>query len=79
MQNSECRMQNEDIFFRTIRAAFGQRRKTLPNALANSGAFGKDKQQITQILNSVGIDEKRRGETLSLEEFARISDAIFEK
>lgn len=65
-------------YFTVVKAAFAQRRKTLPNALANSGAFGKDKQQITQILNSVGIDEKRRGETLTLQDFANISDKIFD-
>ena len=65
-------------YFTVVKAAFGQRRKTLPNALANSGAFPKDKQQIIEVLNSVGIDEKRRGETLTLQDFANIADKIFE-
>lgn len=65
-------------YFTVVKAAFGQRRKTLPNALANSGAFSKDKQQIIDVLASVGIDEKRRGETLTLQDFANIADRIFE-
>lgn len=65
-------------YFAVVKAAFGQRRKTLPNALANSGAFSKDKQQIIDVLASVGIDERRRGETLTLQEFADIADKIFD-
>lgn len=68
---------DEKGFFKIVKAAFGQRRKTLLNALSNSPAVPKSKQEISDILQNVGIDEKRRGETLSLEEFARISDAIF--
>lgn len=69
--------QNEKGFFKVVKAAFGQRRKTLLNALANNPAIPKSKQEISDILSNLGIDEKRRGETLSLEEFALISDAIF--
>lgn len=65
-------------YFTVVKAAFGQRRKTLPNALANSGAFSKDKQEIINVLASVGIDEKRRGETLTLQDFANIADRIFD-
>lgn len=65
-------------YFTVVRAAFGQRRKTLPNALANSGAFAKTKQEIADLLMQLGIDEKRRGETLTLEDFARIADKIYE-
>ena len=71
-------VKNEKGFFKIVKAAFGQRRKTLLNALSNSPAIPKSKQEISAVLSDVGIDEKRRGETLSLEEFARISDAVFE-
>ena len=63
-------------FFGVVKASFAQRRKTLPNALYNSGMFGKTKDEIICVLNSLGIDEKRRGETLSVSDFARISDAL---
>lgn len=70
-------VKNKKHYFAVVKAAFGQRRKTLPNALANSGAFDKDKSEIVEILNQCGIDERRRGETLSLQEFADIADRIF--
>ena len=63
-------------YFSVVKAAFGQRRKTLLNALANSGAAGTDKQAVEQLLQGVGIDPKRRGETLTLQEFADIAIAI---
>ena len=68
---------DEKGYFKIVKAAFGQRRKTLLNALSNSPAIPKTKQEISQLLESAGIDEKRRGETLTLEEFAKISDLIF--
>ena len=61
-------------YFAVVKAAFGQRRKTLLNALANSGVAGT-KERVTEILESVGIEPNRRGETLTLEEFARIANA----
>ncbi|MEG1867788.1 MAG: 16S rRNA (adenine(1518)-N(6)/adenine(1519)-N(6))-dimethyltransferase RsmA [Clostridiales bacterium] len=62
--------------FRTlVKAGFGQRRKTLYNALANSG-MEKSKEEITQLLANCNIDGKRRGETLSFEEYAMLSNNI---
>ncbi len=58
---------DEDFFFKVVRTAFAQRRKTLLNSLAS---FGREK-----ILAS-GIDSSRRAETLSLEEFAKLSTAL---
>ena len=65
---------NEDIFFKTVRASFGQRRKTLLNSLGGLGFLSKD--QIKIALQEANIDEKRRGETLSIEEFASLSNAV---
>ena len=59
---------NEDIFFKTVKASFGQRRKTLLNSLGGLGFLSKD--QIREALQAANIDEKRRGETLSIDEFA---------
>ncbi len=67
---------DKEVFFKVIKAAFLQRRKTLLNALKNSGMFKMSKDEILQILNQVGIDEKRRGETLSIFEYAKIADKI---
>ena len=63
---------SEKQFFRLVRAAFGQRRKTLANAL-QGGGFSRE--QIVNMLEQTGIDGKRRGETLSLDEFAALSRA----
>ena len=77
-------VQNEERMFYLIRAAFGQRRKTLLNSLLRAPAsFGLDigmegRAKATEILERAGIDGIRRGETLSLEEFARLSDAFSE-
>ncbi|MBR0062292.1 MAG: 16S rRNA (adenine(1518)-N(6)/adenine(1519)-N(6))-dimethyltransferase, partial [Selenomonadaceae bacterium] len=58
---------DEDFFFKVVRTAFAQRRKTLLNSLA---CFGREK------LLASGIDVKRRAETLSLEEFAALATAL---
>lgn len=71
---------NEKEFFKLTKAAFVMRRKTLWNNLQNS--YGKDeatKNWLLQSLEKSQIDPKRRGETLSLEEFARLSNAMQEK
>ena len=65
---------NEDVFFKTVKASFGQRRKTLLNSLGGLGFLSKD--QIKEALKEANIDEKRRGETLSIEEFASLSNAV---
>jgi 16S rRNA (adenine1518-N6/adenine1519-N6)-dimethyltransferase len=57
-----------------VRAAFGQRRKMLSNALM--GALGAASRQVSEILRGEGIDPKRRGETLSIEEFSRLARAF---
>ncbi|AMA74531.1 MULTISPECIES: 16S rRNA (adenine(1518)-N(6)/adenine(1519)-N(6))-dimethyltransferase RsmA [Aneurinibacillus] len=67
---------SEAIFYRVVKASFAQRRKTLSNNLMNN-LFGKDKKEkMLQVLKEAGIDPARRGETLSIEEFARLSNII---
>ena len=63
---------DEKMFFRCIKAGFGQRRKTLSNSLMGIGDVTKD--EVKECLSSVGIDEKRRAETLSLDEFANLAN-----
>ena len=75
-------VKDENRMLRVIRSAFIQRRKTLVNALIRAPeSFGlgftmEDRARVEALLAEVGIDGGRRGETLSLQEFARISDAI---
>jgi len=64
---------DEKLFFKLIKAAFSQRRKTLVNALSSSGAFGS-KEDVTRAVESVGLSPTVRGEALSVEEFCRLSD-----
>lgn len=65
-------VRDEKIFFRVVRAAFAQRRKTLSNALKTTGL---EPDAIRAMLTAAGIDGRRRGETLSLDEFAALANA----
>lgn len=68
---------DEDHFFRVVQASFAQRRKTLANNL--TAFVGKERREaLTEMLLKNDIDPIRRGETLSLEEFARISRSMLE-
>ena len=67
---------NEEMFFRVIKASFMQRRKTLVNGLMNSGII-KDREKIKEIFNNIGIDIKIRGEKLTIEQFAELSNLIY--
>ena len=61
------------MFFQCVKAGFGQRRKTLSNSLK---ATGFSAERIADALAAAGVDPKRRAETLSLEDFANISNAL---
>ncbi|MGP1367058.1 MAG: 16S rRNA (adenine(1518)-N(6)/adenine(1519)-N(6))-dimethyltransferase RsmA [Schwartzia sp. (in: firmicutes)] len=67
---------DEKQFFRVVRAAFAQRRKTIGNALK---LLGLSRDTLQGALARVGIDAMRRGETLSLAEFAALASALAEK
>ncbi|MFP5116227.1 16S rRNA (adenine(1518)-N(6)/adenine(1519)-N(6))-dimethyltransferase RsmA [Bacillaceae bacterium C204] len=69
---------DEAFFFQVTRASFAQRRKTLLNNLTSQLPDGKQKkEEILQALSASGIDPARRGETLSLEEFGRLSEELY--
>ena len=71
------KVDDEDLYFKVVKAAFGQRRKTLINSISSMGNLAKD--QVKEALEEAGIDPKRRGETLSLDEFAILSNVIGNK
>lgn len=77
LDEPRVKVKDEKIFFKTIKAAFSQRRKTLLNCL--SSAFPIAKDDISKLLTEAGIDPKRRGETLSIEEFAIVSDMLLSR
>jgi 16S rRNA (adenine1518-N6/adenine1519-N6)-dimethyltransferase len=66
---------DEEFFFKVIRESFNMRRKTLSNSLKN---LKIDKEKLQKAFEDSGIDPKRRGETLSIEEFAKLAECIKE-
>lgn len=72
------KVNDEEFFFRLVRASFAQRRKTLINNLTHNLYTKKEKQKIEQILLSCQIDPSRRGETLSMQEFGLLADSLLE-
>lgn len=71
-QTPPVQVQEEKRFFQVVKTAFSQRRKTFSNTLKSAGL---SKEQIEYILNASCIDGSRRGETMSLQEFADVADA----
>jgi 16S rRNA (adenine1518-N6/adenine1519-N6)-dimethyltransferase len=69
----QVQVSNEKLFFNIIRASFQQRRKRLINSLSNYFKKVFAKAEIENILTETSIDKNRRGETLTLEEFAKLS------
>lgn len=67
-------VKDEKLMFRIIRASFNQRRKTFANGLNNSPEIGYTKEQIAAAIDELGRGASIRGEALTLEEFARLSN-----
>jgi 16S rRNA (adenine1518-N6/adenine1519-N6)-dimethyltransferase len=67
---------DERLFFDVVKAAFGQRRKTLANALAGASGLRLGRAEAGALLSRVEIDPSRRGETLSIAEFAVVANAL---
>lgn len=70
-------VRNEAAMFRLIRASFGQRRKTLANAVS-SQLPALTRESVEYALNSCGLDTRIRGESLSIAQFAQLSDELFQ-
>jgi len=73
-ENSPVQLIDEKAFFACIKAGFGQRRKTLLNAL--TGLYGIDKVGALNVLQNAGIDPIRRSETLNIDEFATLANSL---
>ena len=67
---------DKDKFFKIIKSAFGQRRKTLVNALSHSPYIKLEKDAIISALEKIGLDINIRGEKLSLQEFAALTNEL---
>lgn len=72
-EHPPVRVENEEFFFEVVRSAFAQRRKTIFNNLAAAYMGKERKEELRSLLLDCGIEPSRRGETLSIAEFARIS------
>lgn len=68
-------LKDEKLFFRLVKGAFTQRRKTINNSLTCSG---KSKEEIMAALNKLGIDSKLRAENLSIQQYADIANTLVE-
>jgi len=73
-QNPPVTAKDEKLMFRIIRASFNQRRKTLANGLKNSQELNYTKEQVEAAISECGLPLNIRGETLTLEQFAKLSD-----
>ena len=70
----KVKVKDEKLLFQLIRASFNQRRKTLVNGLNNCSELSFSKEQIINALKEMGLPENIRGEALTLEQFAGLSD-----
>lgn len=72
-------VEDEELMFRIIRASFNQRRKTLANGLSNAPELDISKEIIIRSIGRIRKEANVRGETLTLEEFAELSNYIYEE
>ena len=69
-------VEDENFMFKIIRASFNQRRKTLQNGLNNASNLNVNKEQVVAALEKMGLPATVRGEALSLEQFATLSNLL---
>ena len=75
-EEKPVRAKDEEQLFALIRASFNQRRKTLVNAVSHAAGLDWTREELTLALTQMGLSEKVRGEALSLEQFAELSDRL---
>ena len=78
-ENVPVEVRDEKLMFKIIRASFNQRRKTLANGLSNSSEIHLSKEVITSSIEKLGRGPSIRGEALTLQEFARLSNIIYDE
>lgn len=76
--NPPVQVADEDYFFDFVQACFAQRRKTLRNNLIRYFKASIDKQTLSNAVRKAGIDETRRGESLTMEEFAGLANTFYQ-
>ena len=75
-KDAPIKVTNEKLLFQLIRASFNQRRKTLQNGIKNFGGLNFSKEQVAQALEEMGLPVSVRGEALTLEQFAQLSNIL---
>lgn len=75
LKEPKIKVLDEGLFFKVVKYAFLQKRKTLINSLSNSGILNKN--EIESILNELNLDLRVRAEQLTLEQFGEISDKLY--
>lgn len=78
LKEPRVKVRDEQFMFDFIKAAFSQRRKTLVNCIFSSSMLKLNKEELGKVLNELGYDERVRGESLTLEDYAKISDKMLE-
>ncbi|MDD7795100.1 16S rRNA (adenine(1518)-N(6)/adenine(1519)-N(6))-dimethyltransferase RsmA [Clostridium sp. 'White wine YQ'] len=74
LDKPRAELKDKELFFSIVRNSFNMRRKTLWNALKS---FGLSKEDLEEVFLKAGIDQKRRGETLSIEEFGELANSLY--
>ena len=78
-ENPRVQTADEKYLFAVIRASFNQRRKTLANGLSNAANLGVNRKMVEETLEEMGLSAMVRGEALTLEQFAELSDRLLAK
>lgn len=78
-KENPVKVADEKFMFRIIRASFNQRRKTLQNGLGNDAGLSVTKEETAMALEEMGLSQTIRGERLSLEQFAQLSNLLQER
>lgn len=79
LKEKRIKPKSEKLFFRIVKGAFAQRRKTLANSLNNACNFNISKDKIKEIIEKAGLKKNIRGEKLTLEDFEKITNLIYEE
>ncbi|KEH94289.1 16S rRNA (adenine(1518)-N(6)/adenine(1519)-N(6))-dimethyltransferase RsmA [Clostridium massiliodielmoense] len=75
LDEPRVKVKDKELFFKIVRQSFNMRRKTLRNAIKSLGEVSGE--NIEKVFNDAGIDPRRRGETLSLQEFGDLADSVY--
>lgn len=76
LKEKRYKTNDEKLFFKIVKCAFGQRRKTFINSIANQSGLSVTKDELSEILESMGLDARIRGEALSIQQLCGFTDRL---